>query len=101
MMRRPTTAWVYPRVYGESVKAKPRPVTPVGLSPRVRGIHYHQRTEHAVHGSIPACTGNPRPWPQHQANPAVYPRVYGESGTQLAALTAWYGLSPRVRGILP
>ena len=51
-----------------------------------------------AHGSIPACTGKPRPrqWPA--ARGGVYPRVYGETaGDWLMGMLA-AGLSPRVRG---
>ena len=99
--RTPTPPGVYPRVYGESVRIAGQRLPDVGLSPRVRGIQGGRR-DHPLHaGSIPACTGNPAPCCGAPAGTGVYPRVYGESGVQVARDGVSSGLSPRVRGILP
>ena len=75
---------VYPRVYGESDEVPPYSPDESGLSPRVRGIQSVVRSVYAHRGSIPACTGNPEPVFDRFWNPAVYPRVYGESLPALA-----------------
>ena len=91
---------VYPRVYGESLKPNPCSKPTSGLSPRVRGIRGAGRGYAGRRGSIPACTGNPRHRRSSARSPAVYPRVYGESGSPPHVPRLRWGLSPRVRGIL-
>ena len=56
----PPTA-VYPRVCGETCPGPPRPVSTMGLSPRVRGNQWKERNGAASIGSIPACAGKPEP----------------------------------------
>ena len=70
-----------------------------GLSPRVRGIHPHRPGDRCVHGSIPACTGNPIGRGRRRQRRGVYPRVYGESVPIATRRVSGCGLSPRVRGI--
>ena len=53
--------WVYPRVYGESNASEELRLALEGLSPRVRGIRHAEARGIERRGSIPACTGNPRP----------------------------------------
>ena len=90
---------VYPRVYGESAGPYRDQRSPEGLSPRVRGIHSHRGPECSRHGSIPACTGNPRSVGCTSRASRVYPRVYGESVISAHGRNSPSGLSPRVRGI--
>ena len=89
---------VYPRVCGGT---QPRPTcgtTWSGLSPRVRGNLCPQCLQPGHRRSIPACAGEPPPYPLPSATCAVYPRVCG--GTVPEHLTGENsnGLSPRVRG---
>ena len=117
-----TRPWVYPRVYGEPEVVDQTPAQEEGLSPRVRGTLEPRPGEAAGEGSIPACTGNPRPparaarlsQPSGRSIPActgnprwrfladtnsqVYPRVYGEPPSRTGYRTTSGGLSPRVRG---
>ena len=69
-----------------------------GLSPRVRGNHISPRCAFTCCRSIPACAGEPHPYPGILSGKQVYPRVCG--GTLLLADggKALDGLSPRVRG---
>ena len=92
---------VYPRVYGESQLTPADRIPAEGLSPRVRGIPGHKDQQHRRARSIPACTGNPRCGRTWTTTSRVYPRVYGESAGYSQAGCDGYGLSPRVRGILP
>ena len=52
-----------------------------------------------MHGSIPACTGNPWRPALPRLCRRVYPRVYGESCPSVCHQKSLTGLSPRVRGI--
>ena len=70
---------VYPRMYGESTKTPDLPFIPEGLSPHVRGIQSGFNPSDGKTGSIPACTGNPRPSLTALFLRWVYPRMYGES----------------------
>ena len=100
--RRPataTTAWVYPRVYGESSTTRWGACRYRGLSPRVRGIPAPSPSRNRTTGSIPACTGNPPSRPRLPPDHGVYPRVYGESMYMYREIYQTQGLSPRVRGI--
>ena len=90
---------VYPRVYGESSRGDGETGRSKGLSPRVRGIRPRLRRGRCASGSIPACTGNPRPSTARPDTSRVYPRVYGESAWRAGDERLRAGLSPRVRGI--
>ena len=90
---------VYPRVYGESRPASILRYSIRGLSPRVRGIRTGNLHRLSLRRSIPACTGNPRQDGVGKREPAVYPRVYGESTREREGKVRILGLSPRVRGI--
>ena len=90
---------VYPRVYGESSTRSRIRSGDSGLSPRVRGIQRAKLGLGRQVGSIPACTGNPRPPAHTRRRGGVYPRVYGESAYALGCGRSPGGLSPRVRGI--
>ena len=111
---------VYPRVCGGTRRIVSVPVSPAGLSPRVRGNRRAQVLASQVcrsipacagepnarfiinvaGGSIPACAGEPPACSSTLCVSRVYPRVCG--GTVLAGCTACsrVGLSPRVRGNL-
>ena len=73
---------VYPRVYGESPGSEPPRLATRGLSPRVRGIRLMRTCAGGGSRSIPACTGNPAAESVDRLHLRVYPRVYGESGSQ-------------------
>ena len=79
---------VYPRVYGGTSDAAPRPAGDDGLSPRVRGnLEGIQPPEPRLR-SIPACTGEPVIVRVSPPPRAVYPRVYG--GTPSQIIIKWY-----------
>ncbi len=89
---------VYPRVYGGTESA-PKPAQAFrGLSPRVRGNPVLSQMQPLLSGSIPACTGEPRPVRSPIARHSVYPRVYGGTARWYSSSPASNGLSPRVRG---
>ena len=92
---------VYPRVYGGTSGILSRWFPCSGLSPRVWGNRFVGCSAPGVHGSIPACTGEPSPHCSVCPLLTVYPRVYG--GTNGGNLRDGIneGLSPRVRGNLP
>ena len=90
---------VYPRVYGESEAVDHILYRIQGLSPRVRGIPHDWVDDDTIHGSIPACTGNPFRTSGREHTKRVYPRVYGESCAWRLRRLGRRGLSPRVRGI--
>ena len=92
------STWVYPRVYGGTVKRQARTGASGGLSPRVRGNHIAARTVSKDARSIPACTGEPYLQAYAKRRAAVYPRVYGGTAYVTVTTAADWGLSPRVRG---
>ena len=69
--------WVYPRVCGGTRLPKPIPISPLGLSPRVRGNPSPEAHPHQSPGSIPACAGEPLGWSSLIPLQPVYPRVCG------------------------
>ena len=89
---------VYPRVCGGT----PSVLAPFrysqGLSPRVRGNHWHSLEWQGCSRSIPACAGEPPAASSKPHRRPVYPRVCG--GTPAGTSGCWpaRGLSPRVRG---
>ena len=89
---------VYPRVYGETMNGWHIPIVTSGLSPRVRGNHYHAVVMRVANGSIPACTGKPGSAKEFVCQYVVYPRVYGETPLPSWSTLISAGLSPRVRG---
>ena len=89
---------VYPRVYGGTVAPQHLAVGGGGLSPRVRGNPHCPPVQPPDAGSIPACTGEPRPSCGRRCAKRVYPRVYGGTKFSAYALFDMRGLSPRVRG---
>ena len=68
---------VYPRVYGGTRDYEAAFVTPLGLSPRVRGNPCYDRLAGGRPGSIPACAGEPRGATTETPTVWVYPRVCG------------------------
>ena len=52
---------VYPRVYGGTAEEWMPKIADWGLSPRVRGNRGRVDAQDRRLGSIPACTGEPRP----------------------------------------
>ena len=89
---------VYPRVCGGTFQSAAGTGWPGGLSPRVRGNHNNEWRCVDCGGSIPACAGEPAYGRPRAGNAGVYPRVCGGTFLNVAALFAFKGLSPRVRG---
>ena len=89
---------VYPRMYGETGLGAGRVLGLWGLSPHVRGNLRRRDGGEQLVGSIPACTGKPRPSGGGRKALRVYPRMYGETLGDLALGNAEKGLSPHVRG---
>ena len=89
---------VHPRVRGERLKELRSPEYSSGSSPRPRGTGAvpHGRENHARF--IPASAGNGRPRRARTHGDAVHPRVRGERGCVLSALSLHHGSSPRPRG---
>ena len=89
---------VYPRVCG-GTRPRPRhPLSTAGLSPRVRGNRQQAHLPQLRRRSIPACAGEPRPYPAPTAGRKVYPRVCGGTQSAEGFRGNGNGLSPRVRG---
>ncbi len=69
-----------------------------GLSPRARGnLESRSRTVN-LHGSIPACAGEPAQPAKGRPQRRVYPRVRGGTCVASDAARVASGLSPRARG---
>ena len=81
-------ASVYPRVYGGTRCALRFAHSGGGLSPRVRGNLIWRVERGGDAGSIPACTGEPRPGSWSARAGTVYPRVYG--GTPSRIKIKWH-----------
>ena len=89
---------VYPRVCGGTTPSALLMAWDRGLSPRVRGNRGARPSSAILHGSIPACAGEPAR-PAKVAGPdKVYPRVCGGTERQEWETVRQQGLSPRVRG---
>ena len=91
---------VYPRVCGGTADAVKDDHGWHGLSPRVRGNHRLDHHQHQLHGSIPACAGEPSRLSGAAISTSVYPRVCGGTPDVGDTLSYTLGLSPRVRGNL-
>ncbi len=91
-------AAVHPRVCGEQGEFRSLTDVEDGSSPRVRGTDCQMRSERWLRRFIPACAGNSRPFRPQCNNNAVHPRVCGEQNELIAAVRAFAGSSPRVRG---
>ena len=89
---------VYPRVCGGTGGVAAANLSPVGLSPRVRGNPIGCRMRTPGLRSIPACAGEPGFHDLAVPVAEVYPRVCGGTHTAPSGLTTSMGLSPRVRG---
>ena len=89
---------VYPRVCGGTDVRASVAARVLGLSPRVRGNPVTDPLPHARQGSIPACAGEPDGSAIVLLQGGVYPRVCGGTRVPASGLSAWRGLSPRVRG---
>ena len=87
-------------MYGETCSVAPENNVSYGLSPHVRGNLGLSARALRDNGSIPACTGKPRRRTAAPTLPRVYPRMYGETQSVLAAQVSRAGLSPHVRGNL-
>ena len=95
---RVAVAAVYPRVCGGTQSGGSWRNRGQGLSPRVRGNRDSAPAGRVLHGSIPACAGEPPRWRVRMESWGVYPRVCGGTLWRSAAIEATAGLSPRVRG---
>ena len=97
-----TPVWggVYPRACGGTSTCDRLNVPSTGLSPRMRGNHYHEMLRYYAQGSIPAHAGEPTTNPGPSRPRRVYPRACG--GTGGGGGNFWFpsGLSPRMRGNL-
>ncbi len=89
---------VYPRVCGGTLGGTSPALTTRGLSPRVRGNRCFFATAASCSGSIPACAGEPMPYPAAENPKGVYPRVCGGTQRTDDKYRPRFGLSPRVRG---
>ena len=94
------TAWVHPRVGGETLKQAVILACRQGPSPRGRGNLPARHPRTAASRSIPAWAGKPAGcgWPRPM--PRVHPRVGGETLHQLPIRGLSTGPSPRGRGNL-
>jgi hypothetical protein len=70
----------------------------LGLSPCVRGYQNADGHFNAGIGSIPVCTGLPRPTSSRSRRPWVYPRVYRATLNPKHEAISREGLSPYIRG---
>ncbi len=91
---------VYPRVCGGNVKSTERPISPTGLSPRVRGKLKKTILNFKQKRSIPACAGETVEAYLPPVFMRVYPRVCGGNVVLFFLKDNVEGLSPRVRGKL-
>ena len=73
-------------------------VSPMGLSPHIRGnLDFNTRAQ-LCQGSIPAHTGEPLTPAPSIASGGVYPRTYGGTNTVRPDRSRRLGLSPHIRG---
>ena len=89
---------VYPRVGGETLSDQEDALNNAGLSPRGRGNRHEPLRTRACAGSIPAWAGKPAAPTSRPFQERVYPRVGGETSSNLRAGEIIAGLSPRGRG---
>ena len=89
---------VYPRVCGGTAGWWVWGISLWGLSPRVRGNRAETVALRDSAWSIPACAGEPAAGPSLAKDARVYPRVCGGTRRDPPAMSAYGGLSPRVRG---
>ena len=91
-------ARVYPRVCGGTDESPEEWCYDVGLSPRVRGNRQCDAHPGSLHGSIPACAGEPNWVGSSLCSTRVYLRVCGGTKGGFDNMCTHQGLSPRVRG---
>ena len=72
--------------------------TVTGLSPRLRGNQGAIIEEWVSGGSIPAPAGEPDVLTARADGDGVYPRACGGTQVWFDSVSAWAGLSPRLRG---
>ena len=89
---------VYPRVCGGTAGLAFAALVHRGLSPRVRGNPERPALAKILHGSIPACAGEPHGNGFVVWHVRVYPRVCGGTSALSRLNSPAKGLSPRVRG---
>ena len=89
---------VYPRVCGGAPVTTDLEDLHTGLSPRVRGSPHRPSALWTLHGSIPACAGEPGNQSPYKSPIGVYPRVCGGAAVMKSESEPVPGLSPRVRG---
>ena len=89
---------VHPRVCGEQLRTKFRPLPSSGSSPRVRGTVPSQDSVPPRPRFIPACAGNRFLGTVSNFFHSVHPRVCGEQALTGSSGCASDGSSPRVRG---
>ena len=92
---------VYPRACGGTHPTSRVRLLAVGLSPRLRGNLQGRVPDGLGTGSIPAPAGEPTDQSLTQIDERVYPRACGGTGRNHRRLSAWSGLSPRLRGNPP
>ena len=97
--RRPRrAAAVHPRMCGGATSASERAWPGCGPSPHVRGSPREGDAPFELHGSIPACAGEPRSRPRPTRNRGVHPRMCGGAGDDGESDYTHEGPSPHVRG---
>ena len=95
-----TSAQVYPRVCGGTIRVSSQVSNQCGLSPRVRGNRVEFHCLVYTPRSIPACAGEPHRSCASTRSAQVYPRVCGGTRYGRPLTPSISGLSPRVRGNL-
>ena len=70
----------------------------LGLSPLARGNQLTEAGTGLVHGSIPACAGEPKNVASGISTNRVYPRLRGGTADRLVPVPLAMGLSPLARG---
>ncbi len=93
-------AGVDPRVRGGAFVNANIEAGGVGRSPRARGSRLPAGRLHGLHGSIPACAGEPQATRSRPCYSRVDPRVRGGAWSWWTRTTAQRGRSPRARGSL-
>jgi len=89
---------VYPRLRGGTSVTPTEIFLSMGLSPLARGNRPLVNGLTALYGSIPACAGEPRSWPNRCLAAWVYPRLRGGTALVGRVGVARQGLSPLARG---
>ena len=88
----------YPRAYGGTCLISLGAALRVGLSPCVRGNRAGAQRLLKLRGPIPVRTGEPHNKPASLSGAGAYPRAYGGTRAEVAAVASELGLSPCVRG---